>query len=70
MGKSIDRTWTGANQDKGWTVATDLHWYDHREGWISQGPMDGLYQPALKDGPIGSIEQPLLVPEGAAEKKG
>jgi predicted GH43/DUF377 family glycosyl hydrolase len=31
---------------------------------------DGKYQPALKDGPIARLEQPILVPEGEGEKNG
>jgi predicted GH43/DUF377 family glycosyl hydrolase len=31
---------------------------------------NGVYQPALKDGPIARIEEPLLVPEGANEQIG
>ncbi|KAJ9657716.1 hypothetical protein H2198_004131 [Neophaeococcomyces mojaviensis] len=30
----------------------------------------GMYQPALKDGPIARIENPLLVPEGNSEQQG
>lgn len=31
---------------------------------------EGTYQPALRDGPIARIENPLLVPEGQDEQKG
>lgn len=31
---------------------------------------DGMYQPALMDGPIARIEEPLLVPEGSDEQEG
>jgi len=31
---------------------------------------DGMYQPALRDGPIARIENPLLVPEASSEQEG
>ena len=31
---------------------------------------DGKYQPALRDGPISGIQNPLLVPEGGGEQTG
>lgn len=31
---------------------------------------NGVYQPALRDGPIARIQNPLLVPEGTSEQKG